>query len=177
MSGVSASSCRTRDSNGVNDVGTGLRSYFGGPCEVTALMTVVLETPTLLAIAALVRPSAASLLINAQSSTVITLQSSTECSLFERRHCLVFSRRRHGVVQSLGGVGSSADNALAASFNATLKRETLAGAAAFTDSASCRREIFRWAVRYNTRRRHSYLRHQAPNTYENTLTATLPEAA
>ena len=82
-----------------------------------------------------------------------------------------------GVTQSLGGVGSSADNALAESFNATLKRETLAGAATYSDEASCRREIFRWAVRYNTRRRHSYLGHQAPNTYENQLSTTLPEAA
>jgi transposase InsO family protein len=82
-----------------------------------------------------------------------------------------------GVVQSLGGVGSSADNALAESFNAALKRETLAGAATFSDEVSCRREIFRWATRYNTRRRHSYLGHQAPNTYETQLAATLPEAA
>ena len=82
-----------------------------------------------------------------------------------------------GVTQSLGGVGTSADNALAESFNATLKRETLAGAATYADEASCRRQIFRWAVRYNTKRRHSYLGHQAPNTYENTRTATLPEAA
>ena len=58
-------------------------------------MTVVLDTPTLLAIAAFGTPSAANLLINAQSSTVITLQSSAECSLFERRHCLVLNRRRH----------------------------------------------------------------------------------
>jgi transposase InsO family protein len=82
-----------------------------------------------------------------------------------------------GVTQSLGAVGSSADNALAESFNATLKRETLAGAATYADAASCRREIFRWAVRYNTRRRHSYLGQQAPNTYETKLAATLPEAA
>jgi len=82
-----------------------------------------------------------------------------------------------GVTQSLGSIGSSADNALAEAFNATLKRETLAGDAAFSDEKSCRREIFRWAVRYNTRRRHSYLNHQAPNTYENTLRDTLPEAA
>jgi transposase InsO family protein len=82
-----------------------------------------------------------------------------------------------GVTRSLGGVGSSADNALAESFNATLKRETLAGAATYPDETSCRREIFRWAVRYNTRRRHSYLGHQAPNTYETQLGATLPEAA
>ncbi len=82
-----------------------------------------------------------------------------------------------GVVQSLGGVGSSADNALAESFNATLKRETLAGATTFSDETSCRRQIFRWATRYNTRRRHSYLGQQSPNTYENHLAATLPDAA
>ena len=82
-----------------------------------------------------------------------------------------------GVTQSLGGVGSSADNALAESFNAALKRETLAGATTYSDAASCRREIFRWATRYNTRRRHSYLGHQAPNTYETKLADTLPEAA
>src|SRR3954447_11582114 len=82
-----------------------------------------------------------------------------------------------GVKLSLGGVGSSADNALAESFNATLKRETLAGAAAFTDEQSCHREIFRWATRYNTRRRHSYCGYLSPNTYENQLVATIPEAA
>jgi transposase InsO family protein len=82
-----------------------------------------------------------------------------------------------GVTLSLGGVGTSADNALAESFNATLKRETLAGAASFTDEQSCRREIFRWTVRYNTRRRHSYCRYLSPNTYENQLAATIPEAA
>ena len=84
---------------------------------------------------------------------------------------------RLGVTQSLGGVGSSADNALAESFNAAVKRETLAGATTYSDAASCRREIFRWATRYNTRRRHSYLGHQAPNTYESKLVTTLPEAA
>ncbi len=82
-----------------------------------------------------------------------------------------------GVLQSLGAVGSSADNALAEAFNATLKRETLTGTAAFPDEATCRREIFRWAIRYNTKRRHSYCGHLSPNAYENTLAATLPEAA
>jgi transposase InsO family protein len=82
-----------------------------------------------------------------------------------------------GVTLSLGGVGTSADNALAESFNATLKRETLAGAAAFTDEQSCRRETFRWATRYNTRRRHSYCGYLSPNTYENQLVGTIPEAA
>jgi transposase InsO family protein len=82
-----------------------------------------------------------------------------------------------GVTLSLGAVGTSADNALAESFNATLKRETLAGAAAFTDAATCRREIFRWATRYNTKRRHSYLGYLSPGAYENQLVATLLEAA
>lgn len=82
-----------------------------------------------------------------------------------------------GVIRSHGAVGTSADNALAESFNATLKRETLAGAATYPDEQTCRREVFRWAVRYNTRRRHSYLGHVAPNTHEDQLAATLPEAA
>lgn len=82
-----------------------------------------------------------------------------------------------GMLRSHGAVGSSADNALAESFNATLKRETLAGATVYPDEATCRRQIFRWATRYNTRRRHSYVRHQAPNAYEARLAATLPEAA
>jgi len=82
-----------------------------------------------------------------------------------------------GVTRSHGAVGSSADNALAESFNAALKRETLAGAATYGDDASCRREVFRWAVRYNTRRRHSYLGQVSPNTYENQLVVTIPEAA
>jgi len=73
MSGVSASSRRTRGSNGVNDVGAGRRSYFGGASDVTALITVVRDTPNCLAIRAFGTPSAASLLINAQSSIVITL--------------------------------------------------------------------------------------------------------
>jgi transposase InsO family protein len=81
------------------------------------------------------------------------------------------------VTQSLGAVGTSADNALAESFNAALKRETLADAGTYDDEPSCRREVFRWAVRYNTRRRHSYLGHVSPNTYENKLAATIAEAA
>lgn len=83
-----------------------------------------------------------------------------------------------GVTQSMGGVGSSADNALAESFNAALKREVLQDRACWPDAASCRREVFRWLVRYNTKRRHSRCRYSSPARYERTLTtATLPEAA
>ena len=84
---------------------------------------------------------------------------------------------RLGITQSMGAVGSSADNALAESFNATLKRELLHGGAAFSNELTCRREIFRWATRYNTRRRHSWCGHQAPNAFEQKPAATLPHAA
>jgi transposase InsO family protein len=83
-----------------------------------------------------------------------------------------------GVTQSLGAVGTSADNALAESFNAALKREVLQDDSCWVDAATCRPEVFRWLVRYNTKRRHSYCRHVSPAAYERTLTpATLPEAA
>ena len=54
-----------------------------------------------------------------------------------------------GVTQSMGGVGSSADNALGESFNAALKREVLQDRSCWGDPASCRREVFRWLARYN----------------------------
>jgi transposase InsO family protein len=82
-----------------------------------------------------------------------------------------------GVTQSMGAIGSSADNALAESFNATLKREVLQDAACWPDELTCRREVFRWIVRYNTRRRHSWCRYQSPVTYETGYAATLPSAA
>ena len=86
--------------------------------------------------------------------------------------------RELGVTQSMGGVGSSADNALAESFNAALKREVLQDRSCWADAATCRREVFRWLARYNTKRRHSRCRHSSPATYERNLTtATLPEAA
>jgi transposase InsO family protein len=87
-------------------------------------------------------------------------------------HCL-----RLGVTQSMGAVGTSADNALAESFNASLKRETLQGAPAWTNQATCRRAVFQWVNRYNTRRRHSYCGQQAPIVYEQQHAATLPLVA
>lgn len=55
----------------------------------------------------------------------------------------------------MGAVGTSADNALAESLNATLKRETLAGAYGWDSPGQARREVFAWITRYNTGRRHS----------------------
>lgn len=82
-----------------------------------------------------------------------------------------------GVTQSMGAIGTSADNALAESFNATLKREVLQDAASWADELTCRRQVFRWLTRYNTRRRHSWCRYQTPNTYEAAHTTTLQDAA
>ncbi|WP_372441906.1 IS3 family transposase [Actinoplanes campanulatus] len=84
-----------------------------------------------------------------------------------------------GVRQSMSKVGSSADNALAESFNATFKRETLQGRRAFTDEHDARLTSFRWLHRYNTVRRHSRLGQQSPITYERTTatSTTIPQAA
>lgn len=71
-----------------------------------------------------------------------------------------------GVTQSMGAVGTSADNSLAESFNAALKREVLRDAACWADAASCRAQVFRWLVRYNSRRRHSFCGYLSPANYE-----------
>jgi transposase InsO family protein len=85
---------------------------------------------------------------------------------------------RLGVTRSMGAVGSSADNALAESFNATLKRETLAGAPGWDSPAAARRAVFAWITRYNTRRRHSTCGQLSPISYETRYTrTTLQEAA
>ncbi|MFC4071910.1 integrase core domain-containing protein [Actinoplanes subglobosus] len=84
-----------------------------------------------------------------------------------------------GVRHSMSKVGSSADNALAESFNATFERETLQGRRAFTDERDARLTSFRWLHRYNTARRHSRLGQQSPITYERTQerSATVTQAA
>lgn len=51
--------------------------------------------------------------------------------------------KKLGVTQSMGAVGTSADNALAESFNATMKREVLQDATCWPDELTCRRQVFR----------------------------------
>lgn len=81
-------------------------------------------------------------------------------------------------MQSMGRVGSSADNALAEAFNATLKRETLRGATRWATARDARLAAFKWIINYNARRRHSACGYLSPTAYEHTLTAaTLPAAA
>ncbi|WSS99363.1 IS3 family transposase [Streptomyces phaeochromogenes] len=71
-----------------------------------------------------------------------------------------------GLTRSMGAVGTSADNAACESFHASLKRETLQGTHDYGDAATCRRTVFAWLTRYNTRRRHSANGHLSPNEYE-----------
>ena len=85
------------------------------------------------------------------------------CSTDFERAC-----RRLGVTRSRGAVGTSADNAAAESFNATLKRETLQGARHWPYAPTARLQVFGWITRYNTRRRHSRLGHTSPINYEKT---------
>lgn len=77
-----------------------------------------------------------------------------------------------GVTQSMGSVGSSADNAAAESLNASFKRETLQGEQHWNTARQAQLAAFGWLHRYNTRRRHSHLAHMSPIDYENTLTST-----
>ncbi|WP_406110199.1 IS3 family transposase [Streptomyces sp. NBC_01003] len=81
-----------------------------------------------------------------------------------------------GVTRSRGAVGTSADNAAAESLNATMKRETLQGRKRWNGASEARLAVFRWATRYNTRRRHSRLGQISPITYEQRST-TLATAA
>jgi transposase InsO family protein len=88
--------------------------------------------------------------------------------------------RRAGVRQSMGAIGSSADNALAESFNATFKRETLQGRKTWSNEREAHLDAFRRLNRYNTRRRHSRLGQRSPIAYETvseTTSTTLAPAA
>ena len=58
--------------------------------------------------------------------------------------------------QSIGAVGSSADNALAESVGATLKREVLMDARSWSDELTCRRQTFRWSTHARHLHRHSH---------------------
>lgn len=114
----------------------------------------------------------------------VATRGSLAGAIFHSDHGSVYTSKDYarlcmhfGVTQSMGAVGSSADNALAESFNAVLKREVLQDAACWADELSCRRQVFKWLTRYNTRRRHSWCSYQSPIAYETGYTATLPTAA
>lgn len=80
--------------------------------------------------------------------------------------------RSAGVRRSMSAVGSSADNALAESFNATFKRETLQGRKSWPNKREARLDAFRWLNRYDTRRRRSRLGQRSPIAFENAFYRT-----
>jgi transposase InsO family protein len=80
--------------------------------------------------------------LNAAAAT----RGSLAGAIFHSDHGSVYTSKDYaklcaelGVTQSMGAVGSSADNALPESFNATLKREVLQDAACWPEEATCRR--------------------------------------
>lgn len=77
----------------------------------------------------------------------------------------------------MGAIGTSVDNSLAESFNATLKREVLQDESVFPSQLECCRDVFRWCTRYNTRRLHSWCGYRWPNAFEATGLATLTIAS
>jgi transposase InsO family protein len=72
----------------------------------------------------------------------------------------------------MGAVGTSVDNALAESFNATLKREILRGGHAWPDEQHLSPGGVSLVTHYNTRRRHSWCGPQTPIVYEKQHAAT-----
>ena len=80
----------------------------------------------------------------------------------------------HGVVQSMGRIGDSLDNAAAESFFATLKREL---GARWDSVGQARLAVFSWIAFYNHRRRHSTLGYHSPVDYERITAHQQPDAA
>ncbi|CAM5677884.1 IS3 family transposase ISTesp3 [Streptomyces avidinii] len=110
-------------------------------------------------------------------SDALRMAASTRGSLdgavFHSDHGAQYGSRAHAglcdqlkVTRSMGAAGTSADNAACESFHASLKRETLQGAGDYGDATTCRRTVFAWLTRYNTRRRHSTNGRLSPDAYE-----------
>jgi transposase InsO family protein len=70
-----------------------------------------------------------------------------------------------GIVQSMGSVGDSYDNAMAESLWSSLKRE-LVDDAHFATKQEARLAIFQWITWYNNSRLHSSLGYLSPREYE-----------
>ncbi|MCT1695461.1 IS3 family transposase [Corynebacterium sanguinis] len=112
------------------------------------------------------------------------VRGSLDGAIFHSDHGSVYTseqyRRlceRFGVTQSMGTIGTSADNSLAESFNASLKREVLQDESVFASQLACRRDVFRWCTRYNTKRLHSWCGYRSPNAFEAAGLATLTIAS
>lgn len=77
----------------------------------------------------------------------------------------------------MGMIETSADNSLAESFNASLKREVLKDEPVFASQLVCRRDVFQWCIRYNTQRLHSWWGYRSSNAFEAAESATLTIAS
>jgi transposase InsO family protein len=77
-----------------------------------------------------------------------------------RRRC-----RAMGIVQSMGTVGDSYDNAMAESLWSSLKRE-LVDDAHFVTKEEARLAVFEWIMWYNNERLHSSLGYASPEEFE-----------
>ena len=97
----------------------------------------------------------------ASASAASSDWSAQYTSLLFRQHC-----DSQGVLRSRGKVGTSADNALAESFHASLKRELLGSNGKFADKAAARAEVFSWLNWYNLKSRHSSLQYRSPIEHE-----------
>lgn len=87
-----------------------------------------------------------------------------------RRRC-----RRFRILQSMGTIGDSYDNAKAEAFFASFKRE-LVDHAHFETKAEARLEIIEWLTWYNHERLHTSLQMQPPVEYEQHLNTELQVA-
>lgn len=76
--------------------------------------------------------------------------------------------RGMGIVQSMGTVGDSYDNAMAESLWSSLKRE-LVDDVRFATKEEARLAVFEWIMWYNTERLHSSLDYMSPREYEQSL--------
>ena len=111
-------------------------------------------------------------------------RGSLKGAIFHSDHGSVYTSRAFqntctelGIRQSMGAIGTSADNALAESFNAAMKREVLQDSKTFANQLLCRRNVFRWCTRYNTVRRHSWCKYLAPVVFEERGSVILKSAS
>ncbi|MBK4166934.1 transposase [Corynebacterium macginleyi] len=87
---------------------------------------------------------------------------------------IVFPPNEGNLSQSMGAVGTNADDVLVELFNPTLRREVLPERKIFDEPMTCWQDVFRWCMRYNTRRRHSWCNLLAPDVCETETLGMLP---
>jgi transposase InsO family protein len=123
----------------------------------------------------------AELACDALQAAVATRGSNVRGVIFHADHGVQYTAggfaatcQTHGVVQSMGRIGDSLDNAAAESFFATLKREL---GARWDTVEQARLAVFSWIAFYNHRRRHSTLGYHSPVDYERIAAHQQPDAA